>query len=98
MTADLLQFTDKGIYCAQANVYLDPWKPVDKALISHAHSDHAYAGHGAYLCTHDSAPVIKHRLFLDHHVQGVKYGETIVINGVSFSFHPAGHIPGSAQI
>lgn len=95
---DLLQFTDKGIYCEQADVYLDPWKPVDKAIISHGHSDHAYAGHKHYLCTVAAMPVIKHRLLLEGNIQTLAYGETLSINGVDFSFHPAGHIPGSAQI
>jgi putative mRNA 3-end processing factor len=95
---DLLQFTDKGIYCGQAGVYLDPWKPVDKALISHGHSDHAYFGHRQYLCTTEAMPVIKHRLMLQDNIQTLGYGEPIDINGVTFSFHPAGHIPGSAQI
>lgn len=95
---DLLQFTDKGIYCAQADVYLDPWKPVDKALISHGHSDHAYFGHKQYLCSVEAMPVIKHRLYLSNNIQGINYRESISINGVDFSFHPAGHIPGSSQI
>jgi putative mRNA 3-end processing factor len=94
----LLQFTDKGIYCEQAGVYLDPWKPVDKAIISHGHSDHAYPGHKHYLCTTSAMPVIKHRLYLGDNIETLNYGETITINGVNFSFHPAGHIPGSAQI
>src|SRR5687768_4799866 len=94
----LLQFTDRGIYCAQAGVYLDPWKPVERALISHGHSDHAYAGHQHYLCTDEAMPVIRHRLFLQDNIQTLKYGEHLQINGVDFSFHPAGHIPGSAQI
>jgi putative mRNA 3-end processing factor len=95
----LLEFTDRGIYCPQANVYLDPWKPVDKALITHGHSDHARFGHKNYLCVESSVPIVRHRLQLsDQFVQSVKYGETISINGVGFSFHPAGHIPGSAQI
>lgn len=94
----LLQFTDKGIFCEQAGVYLDPWKPVDKAIISHGHSDHAYFGHKQYLSTIGAMPVIKHRLYLQDNIQTLEYGETIVINGVQFSFHPAGHIPGSAQI
>jgi putative mRNA 3-end processing factor len=94
----LLQFTDKGIYCEQANVYLDPWKPVDKAIISHGHSDHAYLGHKQYLTTIDAMPVIKYRLFLQDNIQTLAYGEVLNINGVNFSFHPAGHIPGSAQI
>lgn len=95
---DLLQFTDKGIFCEQAGVYLDPWKPVDKALISHGHSDHAYFGHKQYLTSTVAKPVIKHRLYLQDNIQSVDYGEAITINGVSFSFHPAGHIPGSSQI
>lgn len=94
----LLQFTDRGIYCEQAGVYLDPWKPVERALISHGHSDHAYAGHQHYLCTDGAMPVIKHRLYLQDNIQTLKYGERLQINGVNFSFHPAGHIPGSAQI
>lgn len=93
----LLEFTDRGIYCPRADVYLDPWKPVQKALITHGHSDHARWGHQHYLCTAAAAPVIQHRLNLPH-VDTVQYGETIYIDGVAFSFHPAGHIPGSAQI
>ena len=94
----LLEFTDKGICCPQADVYLDPWKPVKKALITHAHSDHARWGNEHYLCTAPALPVIRHRLQLTDNFQTVEYGETISINGVNFSFHPAGHIPGSAQI
>ena len=95
---NLLEFTGNGIYCPAADVYLDPWKPVAKALISHGHSDHASWGHGAYLCTTSAAPVIKHRLNLSGNIQTADYGQSILINGVEFSFHPAGHIPGSAQI
>jgi putative mRNA 3-end processing factor len=96
---DLLTFTDKGIYCPLAQVYIDPWKPVERAIISHGHSDHAYAGHQYYLCTTDAMPVIRRRLFLsDQSIETLPYNETISINGVDFSFHPAGHIPGSAQV
>jgi putative mRNA 3-end processing factor len=95
----LLQFTERGIFCARADVYLDPWKPVERAIISHGHSDHAYPGHQHYLCTSEAMPVIRHRLYLhDHSIQTLPYGEQVSINGVNFSFHPAGHIPGSAQI
>src|SRR5688572_12688334 len=95
---DLLEFTGNGIYCPLADVYLDPWKPVPKALVSHGHSDHASWGHGSYLCTTSAAPVIKHRLNLSGNIQAIDYGKPVIINGVQFSFHPAGHIPGSAQI
>jgi putative mRNA 3-end processing factor len=94
----LLEFTDKGICCPQAQVYLDPWKPVKRALITHGHSDHARWGNEHYLCTQAAAPVVQHRLGPDAHIETVSFGQTITINGVNFSFHPAGHIIGSAQI
>jgi putative mRNA 3-end processing factor len=93
----LLEFNERGIYCPKADVYLDPWKPVDRALISHGHSDHASWGHKRYLCSSPAAPVIKHRLRMDT-IETADYGKPVYINGVQFSFHPAGHIPGSAQI
>lgn len=95
---NLLQFTDKGIYCKQADVYLDPWKPVTRAIVSHGHGDHASFGHKYYMCTSLALPVIRHRLHLSENVESVDYGKTFTMNGVHFSFHPAGHIPGSAQI
>ncbi len=94
----LLTFTAKGIYCSQADVYIDPWRPVKKALITHAHADHARWGMQAYLAHQDSVPVMRLRLGQDIQVQGVAYGEMTHINGVDISFHPAGHIIGSAQI
>lgn len=94
----LLEFTPKGIYCPQADVYIDPWKPVKRALITHGHADHARWGSKYYLCTHLARPVIQYRLGNDARIEGVAYGETRTVNGVKFSFHPAGHIIGSAQI
>ena len=95
----LLEFTDDGIYCPQADVYIDPWKPVKRALITHGHADHSRWGNKYYLCTDTAAPVIRYRLSLDAKtVESVPYGQTVSINGVKFSFHPAGHIIGSAQI
>ena len=95
--ADLLQFTDKGIYCPPANVFIDPWRPVDRALITHGHADHSRWGHKHYLTTETAAPAIRHRLG-DIQLQTTRFGEVTTINGVQFSFHPAGHILGSAQI
>lgn len=93
----LLEFTNKGIYCAQADVYIDPWKKVKRALITHGHADHSRWGHSHYLCTKTAMPVIRHRLG-PINIESVEYGESRTVNGVKFSFHPAGHILGSAQI
>ena len=93
----LLEFTSRGIYCKQADVYLDPWLGVDKALISHGHSDHARWGSKHYITQKINAPIIKHRLG-NISVSSKQYSEPFHINGVQFSFHPAGHVPGSSQI
>lgn len=94
----LLQFTEKGIYCKRANVYIDPWKPVDYAIITHAHADHSRWGNKFYLSHHLSKPIIQHRLGSDIQIESMEYLENRIINGVSFSFYPAGHIIGSAQV
>lgn len=93
----LLEFSPNGIFCAQAGVYIDPWKPVQRALLTHGHSDHARPGHQFYLCTRAAQPVIRHRLG-PVSLETLGYGEATWINGVRFSFHPAGHIVGSAQV
>lgn len=97
MVAPLLSFTDRGIHCAAGDFYIDPWRPVDRALITHGHADHARSGHGRYLATEAAAPVMRHRLG-DIALETIRFGETRKIGGVEVSFHPAGHVPGSAQI
>jgi len=95
----LLEFSPSGIYCPQAGIYIDPWKKVEKALITHGHADHARWGMGSYLCTDTAALVMRYRLgTYGQGVSSVPYGEPVHINGVKFSFHPAGHVVGSAQI
>lgn len=94
----ILNFTDKGIYCIPGKFYIDPWKPVDYALITHGHADHARWGMTKYLCHHLTVPILHIRIGKDIQVQGIGYNEPININGVKVSFHPAGHIIGSAQI
>ena len=94
----LLEFTDIGIYCRAADVYIDPWRKVDRAIITHAHADHSRSGMGHYLAHPISEPVMRLRLGKDINVQTAEYGETTTINGVKFTFYPAGHIPGSAQV
>jgi putative mRNA 3-end processing factor len=97
MAHSVLTFTDRGIYCPAGDFFIDPWRPVDRALITHGHADHARPGHRRYLCTVACAPVLRHRLG-DISVETVKYGEIRKIGDATVSFHPAGHLPGSAQI
>ncbi len=78
--------------------YVDPWKPVDLAVITHGHADHARWGMKKYLCHHFTKPILYQRISPDIECQSVEYGEIINMNGVKVSFHPAGHIIGSAQI
>lgn len=93
----LIEFTDKGLYCPQGQFYIDPWKPVDKAVITHAHSDHARWGSKYYLCHHLTKPILQLRLG-DNPYETVEWNETVLMNGVKVSLHPAGHIIGSSQI
>lgn len=93
----LIEFTDKGLFCRQGNFYVDPWRPVDKAVITHAHSDHARSGSGSYLCHIHTKPLLELRLG-DHYYQSLEWNEAVFIDGVKVSLHPAGHIIGSSQI
>ena len=94
----LVKFTKKGIYCIPGNFYLDPWFPVDYAIISHGHADHSRPGNRHYLCHNDSKAIIKHRIGKDISIESLGYNEPKNINGVQVSFFPAGHVIGSAQI
>lgn len=94
----MLKFTSKGIYCVPGRFYIDPWRPVDYAIITHGHGDHAHWGMKNYLCHHFTVPILKTRIGPDISVEGIGYNETIQRNGVKISLHPAGHIIGSAQV
>jgi putative mRNA 3-end processing factor len=93
----LIEFTDQGLFCAAGGFYIDPWKPVKKAIITHAHSDHARSGNEYYLCHHLTKPLLQARLG-NNNYQSVEWNEFLLINGVRISLHPAGHIIGSSQI
>ncbi|MDJ1008011.1 MAG: ligase-associated DNA damage response exonuclease [Paracoccaceae bacterium] len=97
MGKGVLTFTDRGIYCPAGDFYIDPWRPVDRAVITHAHADHARPGHARYLATPGTAPVMRHRLG-EIALETQAYGETRTIGDAHVSFHPAGHVPGSAQV
>jgi putative mRNA 3-end processing factor len=94
----MLKFTSSGIYCEPGDFYIDPWRPVDRAIITHGHGDHAKYGMKSYLCHHYSVPILKSRLGEDIQVQGIGYSDPLYINQVKVSLHPAGHIVGSAQV
>ena len=94
---DMVVVRKEGLYCVPGGFYIDPWRPVDRAVITHAHGDHARYGHGHYLSAAPGVNVLKSRLG-DINVQGLEYGESINHNGVAISLHPAGHVLGSAQV
>ena len=96
-TGDLVVQRPQGLYCPAGDFYIDPWRPVPRAVITHAHADHARRGHGAYLATAISEGVLRARLGTIT-LQGLAYGEVVHINGVRVSLHPAGHVLGSAQV
>ena len=93
----LIQRTDKGLYCPQADVYIDPWRAVPRALITHAHADHARPGSSQYHCASEGAGVMASRLSTEH-ITPHHYGDSFWLNDIEVSFFPAGHILGSAQI
>lgn len=95
----LLRTTDRGLYCEAGDFYIDPWSPVPRAVVTHAHGDHLTWGCDAYLVSHEGAAVSRERLgSWAAGLESVAYGETRIINGVAVSLHPAGHILGSAQV
>jgi len=99
MTQPLLQVTAHGLYCEAADCYIDPWSPVPRAIITHAHGDHLVWGCDAYLLAQDGGGVAQERLGpWARGIETIPYGAERVINDVRISLHPAGHILGSAQI
>jgi putative mRNA 3-end processing factor len=98
MNKGLLRFTERGIYCEEGHFFIDPWRPVERAIITHGHADHARWGHQSYLCHTDSVEILRHRLGATLSIKGIEYNDPLVINGVKVSLHPAGHLLGSAQV
>ena len=94
----LLELRDSGLYCAAGDFYIDPWGPVERAIITHAHSDHAHPGSRSYLTAQPGVALLRARLGSDVTIQAAGYGEEVSLEGVRVSLHPAGHIAGSAQI
>jgi putative mRNA 3-end processing factor len=94
----MLTETPAGLWCEAGGFYIDPWGAVDRALITHAHGDHARPGSAAYLCSAPSMPLLRRRFGSDARIESVAYGEPLALGSVRVSFHPAGHVLGSAQI
>ncbi|MBX9573827.1 MAG: ligase-associated DNA damage response exonuclease [Candidatus Obscuribacterales bacterium] len=98
MSKALVTSTNSGLYCPQGDFYIDPWRGVDLALVTHAHSDHARSGSKCYLTSEPGQHVLRARLDPGANVESIAYGKKLTIKDVTVSFHPAGHVLGSAQI
>lgn len=98
MRKDLLTLADCGLYCPDGDFYIDPWRPVERAIVTHAHADHARWGMGRYLCSKEGEGVTRIRVGYDSLIDTLEYGEQTTLNGIKVSLHPAGHILGSAQV
>ena len=94
----LLRLAERGLYCEAGDFYIDPWLPVERAVITHGHGDHARWGSDRYLSSREGEAVLQTRLGSSASIRAVDWGEAIDVNGVRVSLHPAGHILGSAQI
>ena len=94
----LVAVTPEGLYCAQGDFHIDAWRPVQRTLVTHAHGDHARWGSQQYLGTKPSQGLLRKRLGAEAEITTLDYGERLTIGGVKVSFHPAGHVLGSAQV
>ena len=95
--ADLLTMSPQGLYCARGGFHVDPWAPVPRAVLTHAHADHAREGSGSYLCAAPGLAIVQHRL-PGTIIEAWQYEERHTVGEVQLSFHPAGHVLGSAQL
>ncbi len=94
----MLELTGNGLLCVPGGFYIDPWRPVDRAVLTHAHADHARPGSRRYLASREGESVLRRRLGAEASLDTLAWGETRVLDGVRVSLHPAGHILGSAQV
>jgi putative mRNA 3-end processing factor len=97
-SSPLLRVDDCGLFCEAGGFHIDPWRPVPRAVVSHGHGDHARPGSGAYLAAASGVPILQRRLGPEAVIEGVPFGTPVRIGEVTVSFHPAGHILGSAQV
>src|SRR5579862_160748 len=97
---DILSPTPAGLCCAQGGFHIDPTRAVDKAVITHGHSDHARPGHGSVLATEETLDLMRLRYGANFagSAQALRYGERLQVGAVTITLHPAGHVLGSAQV
>jgi len=95
---DLLEMTDRGLHCSAGGFFIDPWKPVDVAVITHAHADHARPGSKRYICSTSGKAVLAQRVQKDAAINTLDFGQRQAFGDVTVSLHPAGHLLGSAQV
>lgn len=95
---DMVVVRKEGLYCVPGDFYIDPWRPVERAVITHAHGDHARYGSAHYLTAAPGVGVLRTRLSEDASIEGLAYGEKIRHKDVTLSLHPAGHVLGSSQV
>lgn len=94
----LIRVTSDGLYCEAGNFHIDPWRPVPRGIITHAHADHARRGCQKYLAAREGKEVLQLRMGGEAAIDTLAYGERLRVGGSTISFHPAGHILGSSQI
>jgi putative mRNA 3-end processing factor len=94
----LIEPTPAGLFCAAGGFHIDPWQPVERAVITHAHGDHLRPGSAVYLCSDAAERIVRQRLPAGAAIEAAPYGRAIEKDGVRVSLHPAGHILGSAQV
>src|SRR5687768_6389181 len=97
-TYPLISVTDKGLYCVAGDFYIDPWQPVQRAVLTHAHGDHARWGSEQYHAIRSSAGILRKRLGANVPLVPREYGEAFELGAARISLHSAGHVLGSAQI
>jgi putative mRNA 3-end processing factor len=94
----MIELTDNGLYCPAGDFHVDPWRPVERAVITHGHADHARPGSRRYLAAESGLGILRSRLGRQADIQGLAYGEPIRMGAARVSLHPAGHVLGSAQV
>lgn len=97
-STDLVVATPSGLYVPAADVWIDPRRPVPRAIVTHGHADHARSGSGHYLAASSSEDILRLRLRSDTSIETLAFGEVRTVGQARISLHPAGHILGSAQV